>query len=111
MDSKNGINIDFINKRVAELIEKKGVSNHQMSRDLGHSKSYIQNISSGRALPSVTELFAICRYFEIDITEFFNVELKNPMLINEIVDRIRSYDDKKLKTIIGILDMLESKEA
>jgi len=110
-NGENAVSIEFIQRRIAELVEKKGVSNHQVSRDLGHSNSYIQNIVSGRALPSVQELFAICRYFDIDLQDFFDTGIKNPLMINEIVDRIRSLDDSKLRTIIGILDMLEIKKA
>ena len=42
-----------IRSRLTQLRMKKGVSEYQMSLDLGHSKSYIQSISSGRALPSM----------------------------------------------------------
>ena len=34
---------DFIRHRVTELRLKKGVSEYQMSLDLGHSRSYVQN--------------------------------------------------------------------
>jgi transcriptional regulator with XRE-family HTH domain len=118
MDRGKGIKIDFINKRIFELIAKKDVSNSQMSKDLGRGRSYIQNIVSGRALPSVKELFAICCYFEIDISDFFdtgsknkklkNKEQKNPLLVNKILDKICKYDDKSLKTVLSILDMLEN---
>ena len=37
----------FIQNRISELRTKKGVSEYKMSLDLGHSKSYIQSISSG----------------------------------------------------------------
>lgn len=45
----------FIRERITELRIKKGVSEYRMSTDLGHSKSYIQSITSGRALPSLSE--------------------------------------------------------
>lgn len=40
----------FIAERITELRLKKDISEYQMSLDLGKSKSYIQNISSGRSL-------------------------------------------------------------
>ena len=46
---------NFIRKRMTELRMKKGVSEYQMSLDMGHSRNYIQNISNGRALPSMPE--------------------------------------------------------
>lgn len=56
---------DFVRERITQLRLKKGVSEYQMSYDLGHSRGYIYNISSGKALPPMREFFAICDYFDI----------------------------------------------
>ena len=45
----------FIRDRLSFLRTQKGISEYKMSLDLGHSKSYIQSISNGRALPSLSE--------------------------------------------------------
>ena len=42
---------EFIRNRITQLRLKKGVSEYQMSYDLGHSRGYIYNISSGKSLP------------------------------------------------------------
>lgn len=57
---------------ITELRLKKNVSEHCMSLDLGKSGSYIRAITSGKALPSVKELFNIISYFEMTPAEFFN---------------------------------------
>ena len=67
----------FIGERITELRMKKGVSEYQMSYDLGHNKNYIRAITSGRSLPSVRELFAIIEYFEMTPVEFFDTEYWN----------------------------------
>lgn len=48
--------MDFIRNRITELRIKKGVSEYQLSYDLGHSKNYIHNIVTGYSQPSVKEL-------------------------------------------------------
>ena len=50
----------FIRSRITELRLKKGVSEYQMSLALGQNRSYIQAISSGRALPSMKQFLNIC---------------------------------------------------
>jgi len=55
----------FVRDRITQLRLQKGVSEYQMSYDLGHSRGYIYNISSGKSLPPMMEFFAICDYFEI----------------------------------------------
>ena len=57
-----------------------------MSYDLGHSRGYIHNISSGKALPSMLEFFAICEYFDITPVEFFNDKVSNPKLMRQTIE-------------------------
>ena len=66
MDSK------FISERISILRTKKNVSEYRMSTDLGHSKSYIQSISSGRSMPSMSEFLYICEYLGVTPKEFFD---------------------------------------
>ena len=43
---------EFIRNRITELRLKKGISEYQLSLELGQNRGYIQAISSGRALPA-----------------------------------------------------------
>ncbi len=61
----------YVADRITELRIKKNVSEYQMSLDLGKNKSYIQNISSGRSLPSMSQFYEICQYFNITPYQFF----------------------------------------
>ena len=65
------VNEPFIRERIPQLRLLKGVSEYQMSYDLGHSRGYVYNISSGKALPPMKEFLAICDYFEITPQQFF----------------------------------------
>lgn len=56
---------EYIKNRITELRIKKNVSEYQMSLDLGQNRSYIQAISSGRALPSMAQFLKIFDYFDI----------------------------------------------
>ena len=66
------MDLQFIRDRITELRLNKNISEYKMSMDLGHSKSYIQSISSGRALPSMSEFLYICDYLGVTPQEFFN---------------------------------------
>lgn len=44
---------NYVRHRITQLRLQKGVSEYQMSYDLGHSKSYINNITSKKAMPSM----------------------------------------------------------
>lgn len=63
----------FVRDRITQLRMERNISEYRMSLELGHSKGYIQSISSGRSMPSMSEFFAICEYFSITPAEFFTL--------------------------------------
>lgn len=87
---------DFVRDRITQLRVRKDVSEYKMSYDLGHSRGYINNISSGKTLPSMTEFFAICDYFDITPEEFFHVKSTNPKLSREVQELISQLDEEDL---------------
>lgn len=91
----------FIRSRITELRLKKGVSEYQMSLDLGQNRSYIQAISSGRALPSMKQFLNICEYFEITPLQFFDSEEVNPQLMKKALDGMRTLKDEDLIMLTG----------
>lgn len=101
---------EFVRNRITQLRLNKGVSEYQMSYDLGHSRSYVYNISSGNALPPLKEFFAICDYFEITPQQFFDVEVENPDLIQKVIDKVKKLDDKDIKLILTLIDRINNNE-
>lgn len=95
---------DFVRERITQLRLKKGVSEYQMSYDLGHSRGYIYNISSGKALPPLKEFFAICDYFEITPQQFFDESTQNPELLQKALDGIQQLDESDLLMLLGIIN-------
>lgn len=99
---------DDVRVRITELRLKKGVSEYQMSYDLGHSKSYINNITSGKSLPSLPEMFAICDYFGIGIGEFFDEGNHAPNRIRRVVEALKPLEDEDLDLIMKIIVRLRA---
>lgn len=95
---------NFIRTRITDLRMQKGVSEYKMSIDMGHSKSYIQSISSGRALPSLSELLYICEYFEITPRDFFDEQIAEPMLVQEAISGIKKMKPKDVKLLLSIIE-------
>ena len=71
---------EFIRERITALRMQKGISELRMSLELGKSRGFIQGISSGRCLPSLKELFAICEYLGVEPKDFFDEGTKSPGL-------------------------------
>ena len=96
-------------ERITELRISKGVSEYQMSLDLGQNRTYIQGISSGKALPSMDSFLKICDYFGITPSEFFEIDTKNPQLLHQIVDDLKNLSSDDLSHIQYIVKRMKQK--
>jgi len=96
----------FVRERITRLRLQKGVSEYKMSYDLGHSRGYVNNISSGKTLPSMTEFFSICDYFGITPIEFFDEKNKNPSLLTNAINILSTLSEDDLKLTIQIIRRL-----
>ncbi len=97
---------DYVRERITQLRLRKGVSEYQMSYDLGHSRGYIYNISSGKALPPLKEFFAICDYFEITPRQFFDDSSPNPELIQKAVEGMKQLDESDMLMLLSMINRL-----
>ena len=100
------MNEDFVRERITTLRLKKGVSEYQMSYDLGHSRGYVYNISSGKALPPLKEFFAICDYFGLTPAQFFDEGTQNPELIQKAVSGMKQLNESDLLMLLGLINRL-----
>ncbi len=103
------MDIEYVRERITQLRLQKGVSEYKMSYDLGHSRGYINNISSGKTLPSMTEFFAICDYFGITPIEFFDTQRTNPNLSREVSTLIEQLNEADLALILANVKRLLQK--
>ncbi len=100
---------EFVRDRITQLRLKKNVSEYQMSYDLGHSRGYVYNISSGKALPPLKEFFAICEYFGITPKEFFDDGAANPELTKKAIESIAKLDDEDMFIVLELVRRLQKK--
>lgn len=101
---------NFIRERITKLRIQKNVSEYKMSLDLGHSKSYIQSIASGRSLPSMSEFLYICEYLDVSPSEFFNEETDNPILFEQNLSGMRKLGKDDLILLHVIIQRLQTEK-
>ena len=102
------IDAEFIRNRITQLRISKNLSEYQLSFDLGHSRGYINNISSGKTLPSMSEFLYICEYFGITPSEFFNDKTTDPVLSHEIDSLFEELDIESRLLLISLARKLNS---
>ncbi len=92
--------------RLAELRNQKGVSARDMSLSIGQNPGYINNIETGKALPSMAAFFFICDFLEITPQEFFDTDAKAPTEIRTITSNLKKLDKNQLQNISFIIKEL-----
>lgn len=103
------MDMDFVRERLTQLRLEKNISERQMSLDLGHSPSYINGITSGKKTPSLTEMFFICEFLGLEVTDFFNTKTEISILKQRIINEVCSKDDKDLAVVGEVLKYLPEK--
>ena len=96
----------FVRSRITELRNRKNISEHRMSLELGKSGSYIRGITSGASLPSLRELFNIMEYFGLSPPEFF-AGLDDPDSLRTILrGKLMELNEEDLEKVSLFLDWI-----
>ena len=101
----------FVRARITGLRLQRGVSEYKMSLELGHSKSYVQNISSGKGLPSLRELLYMCTYyFHITPMEFFDPQNKLPIQCRALFEKLMNLGEEDYTAATALVDRLHARK-
>lgn len=98
----------YIRNRITELRMKMEVSEYQMSLELGMNRNYIQGITSGKALPSMTQFLEICEYFQITPMQFFDGGSRDPQTVRRAMDEMRYLSENDMSLLLEIIHRFRS---
>jgi len=90
--------------RLSILRIQKGISARDMSLSLGQNPGYINNIETGKALPSMTMFFVICDYLKVSPNEFFDFDANNPKAIKDLENNIKKLSPRQIQNISEIIE-------
>lgn len=90
--------------RLSQLRMKKGVSARDMSLSIGQNPGYINNIETGKSLPSLTNFFYICDYLEISPMDFFNFDSSYPKEIDALYTALNQLTDSQLQIVTDLIN-------
>ena len=96
--------------RLARLRTEKGVSARDMSLSIGQNPAYINNIETGKAMPSMSAFFFICDYLGITPKEFFDTDAEQPEELRKLTKNLKRLDKRQFKNIAEIVEGLVCKK-
>ena len=88
--------------RLAKLREEKGVSARDMSLSMGQNPGYINNIESGKSMPSLSGIVYICEYLRITPKDFFDTDTASPSKANELYAIAKGLSNEQLDNLIAL---------
>lgn len=100
---------DMFSIRLSQLRLLKGVSARDMSISIGQNPGYINNIETGKALPSMAGFFYICDYLGVSPQEFFDTESPDPECLNHIIENLKKLNTEYLDSVSVIVEGLAKK--
>ena len=94
---------DEFSARLSYLRLQKGVSARDMSLSIGQNAGYINNIETGKALPSMSAFFYICEFLNISPKDFFDTESSCPEYLAELVNDLKKIDPEQIQHLSYIV--------
>jgi len=89
--------------RLAKLRTQKGLSAREMSLQMGQNPGYINNIETGKSLPSLSGILYICDFLGISPCEFFDFDASCPTKLHGIIEDLKHPDDAQLDNIAALV--------
>lgn len=100
---------EFIRNRITELRLKRGLSERELSLFLGKNPGYINNITSGKSLPTMDSFLDICDFFDITPLQFFQTNLDDYVLSEEIINELKKLSNNDLNKVLTIIKSIDIK--
>ena len=101
--------LKWIAKRLEDLRESKGISAREMSRCIHKEETYIRQIETGKIVPSISVLSEICQYLGISLKDFFDDEIENPEILNDLIKLLRPLGKQELERIISVIELISER--
>lgn len=78
-----------------------------MSLSMGQNPGYINNIETGKSMPSLTGIFYICDYLGITPKELFDTETQHPTKAAQLYTAAKGLSGDNLDLLIALAKALQ----
>lgn len=108
MDRSNELK-HFIANRVRELLKANNIKNQTaLSQILGFGANFISNLVNERSLPSVDKLDALCKHFDLTLSDFFKDDFSGnksaEMLLHLLLEKYQAEDITMIYDVLNTVD-------
>lgn len=94
---------EFIKNRFSTIIDAQHKSESKLSREMGQSPQYLNQIVNGYKLPSLDGLYSFCSVCNITLKEFFDDEQQYPSQYKNLMKYLNKLSSEELEEITTIV--------
>ena len=102
---KNNMTREEILNRVAYLKNKKGMSAFQLSRELGHARTYFYRLQTNKMVLNLETLLEMLEIVDVTTEEFFYGDIDNYEEDMKFLKAYKMLSEEERKSIQTILNM------
>ncbi len=95
---------DLIKTRVADLISDRGTTMRALSKSLGFSEGYINQIMNNNMMPSLQAVIVIAEAMHMTLSEFFDNSVKYPIEYYRVNKEVQKLSAKRLEALNILLN-------
>lgn len=104
--------ITFVYDRIAALRMKRGMSERELSRSIGHNPSYLGSMAHDHRELSMKAILEICDLFNISLLDFLNKDFNGDVSPDYVSIKIRElYDDSDLRYLATVCESMTREQA
>ena len=101
-------------ERITQLCESRGWTKYRLSKEAGVSQNTISNLYRRKNSPTIATLEAICRAFNITLTEFF-ADVGDPIVAltdkqRALIEDTKHFNEKQQNVLDAMIDLLKTTE-
>ena len=94
---------DLIKERINDLMEKRGSNMRSLSRSLGFSEGYINQIMNNNMMPSLSAVLMLAEAMNMTPSEFLDNSEKRPLEYYKVNKDIQNLSAKRLEALSILL--------
>lgn len=98
-----------VQKRIRELMEKRGWTEYRLAKEAGLAPSTISNMFKRNNAPTLSTLEMICKAFDITLIQFFSKSNIPSLLTEEQMELFTKWNtltNKQKKSLLALIDVM-----
>lgn len=94
----------LIRDRINDLLNSKNTTMRNLSRQLGFSDGYINQIINNGMMPSLQAIITICEASNMSLCDFFNQSETYPLEYYKVNEELKKMSAKRLEALYTLID-------